>query len=139
MERPAWRNNEQGMSLIEVLFSISLLALVALAILQTSLTALQHTTMNLMRDESVRVVEQTMSDLRYKTFTSTTTDPALTATALVSLPSVTRQFRGYMATYTVKKQITDLGLTTKQITVTTEWTYRSKTYSHSATIIIGRT
>ncbi|MDH4162691.1 MAG: prepilin-type N-terminal cleavage/methylation domain-containing protein [Nitrospirota bacterium] len=133
--------NSKGVSLIEVLIAILLLAIVSLAILQSSLIAYRQTTTNQLREEALRVAEETVNAMRALAFTQSLMASELTA-GVKAPTTVLRSLRGYQVSYTVQRTVTDLGtapdLTAKQIEVTVSWQYRGQTYTHAVTSILGR-
>lgn len=136
MERIASRS-DRGVSLVEVLFAIMILAIVSLAILQTALVGYRHTAANVLRDEAVRIVEQKITDYRALPYTASLTHSNLAAGTKPD-ETVKRKVRQYFATYTVKTTISDLTSDTKQITMIVEWRNRDQTYNHTITTILGR-
>ena len=62
--------DERGMTLIEILISLTLLSIVSLALIQSSLVAININVRNELRDEAVSVAEQRMNELRNTLFSA---------------------------------------------------------------------
>ncbi len=139
-------SNKQGYSLIEMLVALAILAIVAVALMQSSLLVIQKNSQNELRDEAVRIGEQTMNAIRSSPggFDATPADAKhvdLTVETLRSLPSVTRTIRGGSVPYNVLKTVTMLDApanNNKQVTVTVNWSFRNQQYSHSIVSIVRR-
>ncbi len=139
-------SNKQGYSLIEMLVALAILAIVAVALMQSSLLVIQKNSQNELRDEAVRIGEQTMNTIRSSPggFDATPADAQhvdLTVETLRSLPSVTRTIRGGSVPYNVLKTVTMLDApanNNKQVTVTVNWSFRNQQYSHSIVSIVRR-
>ncbi len=135
--------NERGVTLIEILVALTILAIVSVALLQSSLLATSTNVQNELRDEAVRVAEQRMSELRNTLFTAPTgSTNDLTKTTAPAPgqpdPSVTRQFRAFTVTYNVFRMVSDIGSppTAKQVTVTVQWNYRNKQYNQGVSTLL---
>ncbi len=131
MARTVFRDN-RGMTLIEVLIAFALVTITAAALMKTTLLAMNTNVINEMRDEGVNVAEQRMNDLRSTPFAN----PLMTATALVSDGTITRDIRGITCTYTLQRQISDINASSKQVSVTVTWSYRSQQYQHSIATVL---
>lgn len=135
-------SNSRGFSLVEVLIAIAFLAIVAMALMQTSIVIMQQNMQNALREEAVRIAEQRMKELQNTPFdtdvAATDIDLIATGGADLELPSITRRIRNYTITYTTWKNIVSVNAYTKQVTVTAKWTYRGKEYNQGVMSIIGR-
>jgi len=131
MARPVFRDN-RGMTLIEVLIAFALVTITAAALMKTTLLAMNVNVINEMRDEAVNVAEQRMNDLRSTPFAN----PLMTATALVSDGTITRDIRGITCTYTLQRQISDINANSKEVSVKVTWPYRSQQYQHSIATVL---
>ena len=129
MEQVVCRDN-RGMTLIEVLISLMLLAIVSLALIQSALLAINTNVKNEMRDEAVSVAEQRLNELKNTPFASLDLLPPETA--------ITRKIRSVSCTYVPTRLITniDTAATTKQITVYVNWTYKGVPYQHSTSTVM---
>ena len=131
--------NNKGMSLLEVMIAMVFLMVVSLALVQTSLLGFQENIRNSLREEAVRIADQTIGDLRTKAFTETLAD--FTLNAGVTTSTVTRNLRSFQKDYSVTTTVTDLpsvNPTNKQINVKVDWMYKGSTFSHSTTVILGK-
>lgn len=136
--------NKNGYSLIEVLIAILLLALVAMAIIEISIVAMRQNMQNAVRDEAVRVNEQYMTALRGRSLTyvdANNIDLKTTGGAFVTLPTVTRSFRGgWNVVYQARKNVGSMTTGEKEsriVTIEVTWSYRGQQYTHTATSIAG--
>lgn len=138
--------NKNGYSLIEVLFAVAILAIVAMAIAQISVVAMQQNLQNSVRDEAVRVGEQYMTALRGRALGYTdpegkNIDLKTTGGAFVSLPTVSRAFRGGgEVSYQARKNVAAMKAGEKEsrvVTIEVKWKYRGLEYTHTATSIAG--
>jgi prepilin-type N-terminal cleavage/methylation domain-containing protein len=138
-------SNNGGYSLIEVLIAMAILAIVAVALMKSSLLVIQKNSQNEIRDEAVRLAEQTMNSIRsgpggFDNAAAGNLD--LVPGNAVSLPAVTRTIRGGSITYSMTKDVVNLETTTvvntKQVTVTVSWPFRGQTFTHSIMSIVRR-
>jgi len=132
MERIALHNN-RGVSLIEVLISLLILMVVSLATMRMALVGMSTNLQNSMRDEAVNVVELRMNELRNKKFD-------LISLGTVTETDISRTFRGASVPYKPKLKVDQVGAdtSTKQITMSVDWTYKGTNYTHSATTIVRK-
>jgi len=131
--------NKKGVTLIEMMISLVILLIVSLALMQTSLLGMKTNVQNAVRDEAVNITEMRMNQLRSLSFPvpdGPTND--LTATTNALDTAVTRTFRGFTATYTPRRTVTDLNEESKQITVSVSWLFGGKSYTHTVTTIMRK-
>jgi type IV pilus assembly protein PilV len=130
------------MTLIEVVLALLILAVVSLALMQTTLVAYQENMKNILRDEAVSVAEEKMIELRNRTFTQTVTDPLLqqTLSTGVTYTAVQRTVRSSMGQFpfTPTRYVSDVNPDSKQVTMKVAWKWKGKDYSHSITTIVRR-
>lgn len=138
--------NKNGMTLIEVMISLLILMVVALAAMQTALVGMNANLQNSMRDEAVNVADQRMNELR-SMVTGTFFDgnisgiPSgddLTVVSNYAEPVITRTFRGASVSYIPTRTVSKIDTDTKQVTLSVAWGFRGKTYTHSVTTILRR-
>jgi type IV pilus assembly protein PilV len=122
------RLDKKGFTLIEVLVACVILTIGMLGILETMVLSMQQNLTNFSRDESVRIAEQTMNELRNSDFTLLANGNS----------TVTRSFKNFSKNFTVTWTVTSLTTNSVAIQVVVGWTIRGKTYSHSATSILSR-
>jgi type IV pilus assembly protein PilV len=134
MERIAMLNNKRGMTLIEVMIALLLLALVSLALMQTAFLGIRENLRNALRDEAVNIAEQRMNELRNTDYNSTDLSLATNQTET----AISRTFRAASVTFTPKRDVTQIGtdMTTKQITITVSWDFAGRSYAHQVTTIM---
>jgi type II secretory pathway pseudopilin PulG len=135
-------SNKSGATLIEVLFALGILAIVAVALMQSSIIVLQTSVQNEMRDEAVRLAEQRMNEVRSGPGGFDNADPGGgnldMVVGTVVYPTVTRQIRNAPVPFTVTRIVLGLDTNTKQVTVTVDWLFRGKPYNHSIMSIVRR-
>jgi prepilin-type N-terminal cleavage/methylation domain-containing protein len=133
-------SNKSGTTLIELLVAMGILAIVAVALMQSSILVLQKSVQNEIRDEAVRLAEQRMNEMRSGPggFENAATGNIDLVPGIVTFPAVTRTIRNAAMPFTVKKNVVPLDTDTKQVTVTVEWRFRSQQYSHSVMSIVRR-
>ena len=126
------------MTIIEMLISIVILIVVSLALMKTSVLGIKTNVQNSLRDEAVNIVEMRMDQLRNVPFPTPPATNDLTATVNAPDPQVTRTFRGFIATYTPTRTVTDLNADSKQLTVSVSWVYSGQTFTHTVTTILRK-
>jgi type II secretion system protein I len=141
MERIAL-SNKKGSTLIEMLIALTILAVVAVALMRSSLIVLQTNVQNELREEAVRIAEQRMNELRSGPGGFDNADPSGNNLDLVAgnvtFPAVNRNIRSVPARFTVSKRVVSLDTNTKQVTVTVNWQFRSQQYNHAVMSIVRR-
>ena len=125
--------NRKGFTLIEVLVASTLLTVGMLAALEVLVLSMQQNLNNLARDESVRIAEQKMDELRNSSFVSLT---GCSSGAPCS-SSVTRRFKNTNRTFNMRWIYTALSSTSVAVQVVVTWNIRGKDYSHSVTSVIS--
>ncbi len=119
--------NRKGFTLIEVLVAICILSISMLAILEAVVIAMEHNLNNVSRDESVRIAEAKMNELRNSTFSSLASGAS----------SVTRNFRNLTRTFNVQWTINNLSANSIAIVVMVTWTHRGIQHTHSITSMVS--
>jgi len=134
--------NKTGSSLIEVLMAIMILAIVSVALMQSSIVVLKTNVQNEIRDESVRLAEQRMNELRSGPGGFDNPDPGGgnldLVVGTVVYPTMTRMIRNIQMPFTVTKNVVSLDTNMKQVTVTVAWQFRGQQYDHSVMSIVRR-
>ena len=120
--------NDKGFTLIEVLVATVILTISMLGVLEAVVMSIQQNLNNLSRDESVRIAEQRMNELRNSSFASLATGSS----------TITRSFKKFTRTFNVNWTVTALSTNSFAVQVVVTWTTRGKAYSHSITSIISR-
>jgi type II secretory pathway pseudopilin PulG len=143
-------HNKNGMTLIEVMISLLILMVVALAVMQTALVGMRVNLQNAMRDEAVNVADLRMEELRSKV-TGTTFDGStltlsandasggdLTVINSYAEPVISRTFRGASVNYAPTRTVSSINADTKQVTLSVSWPFPANTYTHTITTIMRR-
>lgn len=129
------RLDNRGMTLIEMLFALVILLIIAVAMMQMSLTATHHNVRNLARDEGVGVAETRMNQLTAKPFD----DSELAATAGTTESPLQRTIRMFTIEYTPTRTIKESSTgDTKQITVSVAWKFKGQQYNHAVTSLMRK-
>lgn len=126
--------NRKGMTLIEIMISIMILAIVSLALMQTALLGMRENLKNAMRTEAMNVLDQRLNELRNTNFNHT--DLALASN--VTETAISRRFRAFSVTYQPVRTVQLVGAdtTTKQVTLSVSWLYSGQTTTYSVTTIM---
>jgi len=119
--------NKKGFSLIEVLVAVCILSISMLAILEAVVITIEHNLNNVSRDESVRIAEAKMNELRNTTF----------STLASGSSSVTRNFRRFTRTFNIQWTINNLSANSIAIVVMVTWTYKGIQHTHSVTSMVS--
>jgi type IV pilus assembly protein PilV len=124
-------SNRKGMTLIEVMMALLILAIVSLALMQTALLGMKENLRNAIRDEAVNLADQKMNELRNTASTDVTP-------GTYDYPPMERKFRASSVWFTPQRNVTQVGsdINTKQITMSIGWTFSGQTYTHSVTTIV---
>src|SRR5512137_2722827 len=135
MARIVWLN-KRGSSLIELLIAMAILAIVAAALMKSSILVLQKNVQNEMRDEAVRIAEQRMNEIRSGPGGFDNAEGGVDLVAgNVTFPTINRTIRNAQVQYRVSKNVVSLETTTvvntKQVTVAVNWQFRRQDYNHT--------
>jgi prepilin-type N-terminal cleavage/methylation domain-containing protein len=129
--------NNKGLTLIEVLIAMVVFLLVSLAMMQTALVGIDSNMINVLREEAVKIAEESMIDVRNMPFDSL-------VEGTTTLPTVSRNLRNTMRPFTVTRAVTDHGDNNKEINILVAWEWKDQTvahgnpYTHSITTILRR-
>ncbi|MBP6940572.1 MAG: prepilin-type N-terminal cleavage/methylation domain-containing protein [Syntrophorhabdaceae bacterium] len=126
MQRIVSRNSK-GFTIIEVLVAVCILTISMLAILEAVVIAMEHNLNNISRDESVRIAEAKMNDLRNTAFSSLANGST----------SVTRNFRNLTRTFNVQWTVSNLSANSIAVQVVVNWSHRGVQRSHSITSVMS--
>jgi type IV pilus assembly protein PilV len=128
MEQSAIRD-KRGMTLIEIMISLLLLAIVAVALMQSSILVINNNIKNERRDEAVTGAEERMNESRNTPFAN-----------LSSLPATTTIYRNVRAVinfpFTASLVTTPVSSTSTQVSTSVTWTYRGTSYNHSVSTVL---
>lgn len=137
MERPVMRD-ERGMTLIEIMISMMLLAIVSMALIQSTLVAMNANVVNELRDEAVSQAERRMNELRNMPFLAAdmqVTDPSLPL-GVAELPAVTRKIRAANRSFTINRRISQIDPNNRQVTLTVTWIDKGVNYQHVVSTVL---
>ncbi len=128
------RRNRQGFTLVEVLVTMMVLAFGMMASLVGVMAAIDHTLLNDMRNEAMKLGQEQMEAARNMPFTSIQN--------LSAEKDVKRQFRKSMIKfriYTYKDSATGYQHDMTKLTIKVEWVFKNRTYSYSLASIVRQT
>ncbi len=127
-------HDNRGMTLIEVMIALMLLAITSLALIQSALVAMNINVTNELRDEAVSVAEQRMNELRNTPFTA--------ADMLVTPPTgvdenITRSIRSNPTfSFTINRMISQVNTDNRQVSLTVIWNYKDRQYRHGVSTVM---
>ena len=127
MRRIVLRNNK-GFTIIEVLVAICILTISMLAILEAVVIAIEHNMNNISRDESVRIAETKMNEIRNSDFT----------TLANGTSSVSRNIRNLTRTFNVQWTVSNLSSNSIAVQVVVSWSHKGIQHSHSISSVVSR-
>ncbi len=122
--------NRYGFTLVEALVSIFILAVILLGLLSSLIIVYEQSTKNLIRDEAVKIAQEyaeKMKNMGFDNIPQNQTD------------TLERKIRNKTVEFTVKissKQIAAGSM--KDVTITVEWEYKGKKYSHKLELLVGK-
>lgn len=143
---------QKGFSLIEILVSVAILALVMIALLEAAALYTKTNMDNILRDEAVHVTQDTMYDLRTSDFNNLANKGTINTTTNTcdegSGLAVVRHIRGlsnrqggtdlpwrFDVCWVIGRDIPEARATVK---VVTSYTFLQQRYGHQATIVVSR-
>ncbi len=125
---PTVKHNNKGFTLTEVLVAITILTIGMLGALEGLLLYTQSNLNNLCRDESVKIAEQKMNELRNISYSSLTSGST----------TVTRKIKNFERTFNVEWGVTAISTNSSSVEVSVSWTIMNKVWNHSVRSIINR-
>jgi len=148
-------NNNQGVSLVEVLIAMVVFLLVSLAMMQTALVGIDSNMINTVRDEAVKIAEQRMNEARNLAFNQNidqligdSTDPNLNATICpadfvtkfgttgLRMQRSIRNISNF--DFCTNRAVVLLNTDNKQVSITAGWKWKGNDYTHSITTIVRK-
>jgi pilin/secretion family protein with methylation motif len=124
-------HNNKGVTLIEILLSIVLTAIVFGGLLKSSLLVVNNNIENLLRDEAVNIAGEKMNEARDLPFASLLSDPA-------DVP-VVRNFRSITGfQFATRRTIVAIDSNTKQVTISVSWIRKGVPHNHNITTLIRK-
>jgi len=125
------RRNRQGFTLVEVLVTMMVLAFGMMASLVGVMAAIDHTLLNDMRNEAVKLGQEQMEAARNMPFTSIQN--------LQAAKDVKRQFRKSMITFRINTErvpATGYQHDMTRLNITVQWVFKNRPYSYSLASIV---
>lgn len=126
--RPTARFSNKGFTLIEVMVALTILVVAMMGILGAMVLAMQQNLENYSRDESVRIAEQTMNELRDADF----------ATLTSGTSTVNRTYKQRIRSFTVSRTVAQLSANSRSVQIQVSWSVNGKVHNHSVTSILSR-
>ena len=124
----------KGVTLVEVMISLTIMLIVFLGLIQTSIVSIQSNTKNFLRDEAVAITSDELSRLRGANFDDMNGDAAIDASPLNFTLPVAQTTRNYKNippfTFGVAVNVIALDPNNKQMTVTTTWQWQGEGFQH---------
>jgi len=122
------RHDKGGFTLTEVLVAITILTIAMLGALEGLLLYTQHNINNLCRDESVKIAEQKMNELRNISYTSLTSGST----------NIKRKIKNFERDFNIQWGVTAISPDSSSVEVIVKWTIMNKEWSHGIRSIINR-
>lgn len=125
------RQGRKGVTLVEVLISMTVLLIVFMGLVQSSLLSIDVNLRNELRDEAVSVGAEYATRIRSAGYSSIVITGAWTTSPIFTpWVSVARQFRNLNVNYAIERCGRTLDADNSQVGVRVRWQYRWGTYSH---------
>lgn len=122
------KRNNKGFTLTEVLVAITILTIGMLGALEGLLLYTQYNLNNLCRDESVKIAEQKMNELRNISYISLTSGST----------TVRKKIKNFERDFNIEWSVTAISPNSSSVEVTVKWNIMNKEYSHAVRSIINR-
>ena len=129
--------DERGMTLIEILISLTLLSIVSLAQIQSSLVAININVRNELRDEAVSVAEQRINELRNTPFSDPFMQVNFPSPGVATEAAVTRKVRSVTCLFTIKRKVQQVNADNRLVTLTVAWSYKNVPYQHTVSTVLS--
>jgi type IV pilus assembly protein PilV len=124
-------HSKKGFTLVEALVALSILAILLLGLLSSLIVSYEISTKNVIRDEAVKIAEEYAEKYRNMDLNSIPASDTKTET---------RQIRNATVNFLITTTSTPISANKlKQVTITVEWNYKGKHYTHTITTIVGAT
>lgn len=122
-------HDKKGMTLIEILIAVALMAIVAVALMQSSIIVMNNNIKNELRDEAVNVAEQRMDEIR--------STPFADLSSVATTTTIARNLRGMINfPFYATLSTTPVNSNSAQVAVNVTWTYRGTPYNHSVSTVL---
>jgi len=120
--------NNKAFTLVEVLIAISILTIGMLGALEGLLLYTQYNINNLCRDESVKIAEQKINELRNISYSSLTSGSTI----------IRRKIKNFERDFSVEWSVATISINSSSVEVNVKWTIMNKEWSHAVRTIINR-
>jgi len=122
---------KQGVTLVEVLISLTILLIVFLGLIQAALVSIQSNMKNVLRDEAVQITSDEISRLRGTNFDDMDRNSVADVYPLTFNQNQSRTYRASITVpFAVTVNIVALDANNKRVTVTTTWTWQNENFQH---------
>lgn len=131
----------QGFSIIEILIALAILVMVMLALFEAATLYTKQNMSNILRDEAVRVTQDTLYNLRTQDYSAVTSSGTISASNDCTAPAVTvtkmlRSQQNHWAFDVCWVVLEDGTHTRKSVTVVTTYTFLSQMSSVQASLVV---
>ena len=123
-----------GDTLVEVMISLVLFLFIFMAVLQTSLLAIDSNTRNMLRNEAVRIAGQSLESARSFPFANLNNLPGQAPNPII----INRNFRSFPEQYTITNTPSSVSTDDEQVRVQVQWKWKGQTYTHTIQTVIGQ-
>jgi len=120
--------NNKAFTLVEVLIAITILTIGMLGALEGLLLYTQYNINNLCRNESVKIAEQKINELRNTSYSSLTSGTT----------TVRRKIKNFERDFNVEWSVAAISSNSSSVEVNVKWTIMNKEWSHAVRTIINR-
>jgi prepilin-type N-terminal cleavage/methylation domain-containing protein len=129
----AFKCPDAGYTLIEVLVSILLFAIVFTGLVKTSVVVINTNTENLLRDEATTVADQQITQLQNTPFN------ALPAVYTQTTTTVAKNFRDTQNIFTCTQTVNPLDVNNKSVVISVSWTRKGQTRTQTYATLVRNT
>jgi type IV pilus assembly protein PilV len=126
--QPIAKSNNKGFTLVETMVALVILSVSMLGILDAMVLAMQQNLENFSRNESVRIAEQTMNELRNTAFDDLAN----------GVSAISRRYKQVTRNFAVTWTVNALSANSNSVQVQVSWVVKGKTHTHVVTSIISR-
>ncbi len=122
-------NEKKGYTLVETLVAMFIFAILLLGLLAGLIVTYEFSNRNLIRDEAIKIAQETLEEYRYKKFNDINSETK----------TVTRQIRNKNITFNVSTTVSDeVAGEMKRVSITVSWYYKNKNYSYHIETLVRK-